>query len=120
MSRQKRVARSDGCCPPYATECKITHDALVGLGDGIAQVAQVYEWPLDERPRDANGHHGSLHVKCAVADESAALISSANLTEFALNLNMEMGVLVRGGELPRQVASHLTELIDAGVLRLIH
>jgi len=41
--------------------------------------------------------HGSLHVKCAVADASVALISSANLTDYTMSLNMELGVLVKGG-----------------------
>lgn len=29
-----------------------------------------------------------------------AFISSANLTEYALSLNMELGILVKGGNLP--------------------
>jgi phosphatidylserine/phosphatidylglycerophosphate/cardiolipin synthase-like enzyme len=33
-----------------------------------------------------------LHAKCAVADEAAAFISSANLTKYALNLNAQKGV----------------------------
>ena len=32
------------------------------------------------------------YAKCAVADEAAAFISSANLTEYALNLNAQKGV----------------------------
>ena len=48
--------------------------------------------------------HGSLHVKCAVADDAAALISSANLTEYAMNLNMELGLMVKGGDLPSSLA----------------
>jgi phosphatidylserine/phosphatidylglycerophosphate/cardiolipin synthase-like enzyme len=52
----------------------------------------VYVWPLDKRPKDGAGRHGSLHAKCAVADEAAAFISSANLTKYALNLNAQKGV----------------------------
>jgi hypothetical protein len=44
-------------------------------------------------------------------------IASANLAEFAMNLNMELGVLVRGGELPGQVRLHFERLIGAGALR---
>lgn len=46
----------------------------------------MYVWPLDKRPKDGAGRHGSLHAKCAVADEAAAFTSSANLTKYALNL----------------------------------
>ena len=35
------------------------------------------------------------------------LISISNLAEQAMNLNMELGLLVRGGELPRSLAGHL-------------
>ncbi len=59
---------------------------------------------------------GALHVKCAVGDASLLLLSSANLTHYALNLNMEMGILVRGGALPRRVAAHFMSLIDKGAI----
>jgi PLD-like domain len=42
----------------------------------------------------------SLHAKCAVIDSNLLFLSSANLTEFAFNLNMELGVLIKGGSLP--------------------
>ena len=48
----------------------------------------TYRWPLERRPRDDEGRHGSLHAKCAVADRELLLISSANLTHYALSLNM--------------------------------
>ena len=60
--------------------------------------------------------HGSLHAKCAVADAATLLISSANLTAYALSLNMELGLLVRGGPQPQEVAAHFTGLIQRGVL----
>ena len=47
-------------------------------------------------------------------------VSSANLTEYALTLNMELGVLVRGGSLPPRVADHFTRLIERGVLERVH
>ena len=44
------------------------------------------------------------------------LVSSANLTEFALNMNMELGLLVRGEDLPDRVVEHLNQLIQERVL----
>ncbi len=92
-------------------------EELKGLGENVAARTSVYVWPVHTRPRDESGHCGALHVKCAVADESVALISSANLTGHAFNLNMELGVLVRGGAMPLQIAEHLRRLIDRGILR---
>ena len=51
-----------------------------------------------------------------VADGHWLFLSSANLTEYALSLNMELGVLIRGGPLPRQVEDHFSGLIAAGEL----
>jgi len=45
-----------------------------------------------------------------------ALISSANLTEYSMSLNMELGLLVKGGNLPRELASHLLSLIVGRIL----
>lgn len=60
-----------------------------------------------------------MHAKCAVADGARLLVSSANLTEFALNMNMELGLLVRGEELPGRVVEHLNHLIRERVLVLL-
>ena len=47
-----------------------------------------------------NGKVGILHVKCVVADGRWLFLSSANLTEYAFTINMELGVLITGGEHP--------------------
>ena len=44
-------------------------------------------------------------------------LSSANMTSFALSLNIELGVLLNGGDAPRQMERNLSELIRTGVLR---
>jgi phosphatidylserine/phosphatidylglycerophosphate/cardiolipin synthase-like enzyme len=100
----------------HASEGKIAYESIVALGADVKKMAQVYIWPFDCRPVDDAGHYGSLHVKCAVADASLLLVSSANLTHYALTLNMELGVLVRGGTAPGRVAAHLDHLIQHGVL----
>ena len=76
----------------------------------------MYVWPLDERPKDRAGRYGSLHAKFAVADEARSSVSSANLTEYAFNFNMELGLLVRGGHLPGRVVEHLRGLMQDRVL----
>lgn len=75
--------------------------------------ATFYVWPANKRPQG-----GKLHVKAAIADERAALVTSANLTGAALGENMELGLLVRGGSVPRRLSRHFMSLIDDGTLAL--
>lgn len=91
------------------------YSTLKALGSAVAQACSVYVWPVEKREKDQNGKTGSLHVKCAVADAKWAYLSSANLTEYAFSINMEMGVLFRGGRIPPQVQRHFEKLIQAGV-----
>ena len=98
------------------SEGAVTFNATAAMGTELIHAATVYAWPLEKRGMDANGNRGALHVKCAVADDEAVLISSANLTEHAMNLNMELGLLVRGGELPLSLAGHLRSLMQNGIL----
>lgn len=58
----------------------------------------------------------SLHAKFAVADSRCLLTTSANLTGHALELNMELGVLITGGEAPREVVRLVDDLIAQGDL----
>lgn len=104
---------------PEASQGRVAFDTLRGLGEEVVQRAQIYIWPADQRPQSVQGRTGSLHAKVAVADSRLMLISSANLTEYAMTLNMELGVLVRGGLLPERVQAHFEHLISSGVLRLI-
>jgi phosphatidylserine/phosphatidylglycerophosphate/cardiolipin synthase-like enzyme len=91
---------------------------LAALGEPVAQRAEVYYWPAEQRPRNDAEGQGVLHVKAAVADGRCMLLTSANLTEHAFTLNMEMGLLVTGGSLPAQTERHFEWLIGAGVLRM--
>jgi len=102
---------------PEPSGQRITYDTIQALGRAVQQRATIYIWPRDQRAQSPQGKTGSLHAKCAVADTSLLFLSSANLTEYAMQLNMEMGVLIRGGPLPGQVATHFTRLIESGVLR---
>ena len=65
------------------------------------------------------GRHRRDHVACgqlAVADGRLPFLSSANLTEYAFSINMELGVLVTGGVHPVSVERQFQELTDAGAL----
>ncbi len=101
---------------PNETESQSEYDNLVALGDKVASVSTVYYWPHRNRPKDKNGKVGILHVKCAVADGQSLFLSSANFTEYAFTINMELGLLITGGKLPGQVESHFDRLASSGSL----
>ncbi|QQD22785.1 phospholipase [Oceanospirillaceae bacterium ASx5O] len=59
---------------------------------------------------------GRVHAKIALADDSACFITSANLTEYAMNKNMEAGLIVKGGTVPKNLKAHFDGLIDTKIL----
>jgi cardiolipin synthase len=89
------------------------------LGCVVAAHATLLQWPPERRPRDEQGHAGLMHVKAAVADSKVAFLTSANLTEAALERNMELGVLIRGGGLPAAIDRLIDALVESGELQLV-
>ena len=79
--------------------------------------ATFYEWDKGKTANDFS--HASVHAKCAVADGALAFVTSANLTEAAMERNMELGVLIRGGQLPRALESHLIALGTTKQLKMV-
>jgi phosphatidylserine/phosphatidylglycerophosphate/cardiolipin synthase-like enzyme len=81
-------------------------------------------WPGDRHPDvfydprslELDGPHSVLHAKAIVADERAAFITSANLTEAAFDRNIEVGVLARDHTLAASLAKHFRVLIDRQLL----
>jgi phosphatidylserine/phosphatidylglycerophosphate/cardiolipin synthase-like enzyme len=93
---------------------KITFDGLDSIRKRVPR-ASVFYWPLQRRARSAAGTYGAMHVKCLITDRKMALVSSANLTNLALVMNMELGLLV-SGSVPGRFAAHLDQLILRGEL----
>jgi len=98
------------------SEGGFTGEPRAALGAELARRCNLWVWPADRRGRDSDGRVGLLHAKCALADGERLLVSSANFTGKALFQNMELGVLVDGGELPVRVGEHLEALMRDGVL----
>jgi len=82
----------------------------------IREQMEIYVWLREKRPQDDQGRVGSLHIKGAIADEKDLLITSANLTEYALTLNMEMGLLTHSPDLASQVNQIFHYLINQEIL----
>jgi phosphatidylserine/phosphatidylglycerophosphate/cardiolipin synthase-like enzyme len=78
------------------------------------------EWPGETRPQVfydprslyMEGPGGVLHAKAVVADDEAVFVTSANLTEAALDRNIELGILLRDRSLALSIASFFKVLIE--------
>jgi len=55
---------------------------------------------------------GRVHVKAVVADDVAALVTSANLTGAAINIGTwKLGVLISGGSAPKRIRERFDRLL---------
>ena len=92
-------------------------------GDSVKAMAEavpgatILVWDRDARTPEGIVPSASVHAKCAVADRKLAFITSANLTSAALERNMELGVLVRGGDVPGRLRAHLEALGATKVIK---
>jgi phosphatidylserine/phosphatidylglycerophosphate/cardiolipin synthase-like enzyme len=83
------------------------------------------DWPGSARPSvfydpralELEGPGGVLHAKAVVADDEAVFITSANLTEAALDRNIELGVLIRDRTCALAVGGYFRSLIDRTLLK---
>ena len=83
------------------------------------------DWPGSSRPSvfydpralEQVGPGGVLHAKAVVADDEAVFITSANLTEAALDRNIELGVLIRDRALALTISGYFRNLIDRDLLK---
>ncbi len=101
---------------PDKIEGEGEYSTIHALGQEVAACSAVYFWPKENRPVGDNGKVGILHVKCATADGEWLFLSSANLTQQAFTINMELGTLVRGGTIPNRVEQQFDRLIQCGQL----
>ncbi len=93
---------------------KVDHDSVAAMRKTVP-LAQLFAWSTQAKSADGK-FSGVVHAKCAVADGQIAFITSANLTSAAMERNMELGVLVKGGNLPRELHDHLDALIATQVV----
>lgn len=85
------------------------------------------DWPgstrpdvyYDPRALELEGPGGVLHAKAVITDDEAVFVTSANLTEAALDRNIEIGLLVRDRGLAATLKTHFQGLIDGDLLRLL-
>ncbi|MBB5864989.1 MULTISPECIES: DISARM system phospholipase D-like protein DrmC [Xanthomonas] len=81
---------------------------VIGKLRALVPSAKLFAW----HERAAKFSSGRVHAKVAVADGEVCFITSANLTGHAMEQNMEAGVLLTGGQIPRSLHDHLQALVD--------
>ena len=104
---------------PHKIEGEGEYNTIRALGEQVATCSSVYFWPKENRKAGHNNNVGILHVKCAVADGEWLFLSSANLTQQAFTINMELGMLVRGGTMPERVEKQFERLIHSAILERV-
>lgn len=102
-------------------------DDTTGSGELVRRFAERLwgkDWPGERRPDvfydprslEPDGPGGVLHAKAVIADDVAAFVTSANLTEAAFDRNIEAGVLSREPGLAATLSFHFRVLIERGLL----
>lgn len=89
----------------------ITFDAI-GKMRTLVPSARLHVW----REKAESFADGRVHAKVAVADDRLCFITSANLTGYAMERNMEAGLLITNGDVPLLLQRHLAALIDTRVV----
>ena len=97
---------------------KVTVDSVRTMKK-VVPSANIYAWHVGTRKKAATSPSGSVHAKCAVSDGKLAFITSANLSMAAMERNMELGVLVRGGHLPDELHGHLEALVATETVKRV-
>jgi phosphatidylserine/phosphatidylglycerophosphate/cardiolipin synthase-like enzyme len=90
---------------------KLSLSGSKAFSSSIFRLANIFIWPIENRPHTLDGKYGSLHAKLAVADCKKVFISSANLTDYAMELNMEMGVFIDDGGIGIRITDLFNDLI---------
>ena len=93
----------------------ITMDVIGKMLDLVPD-AHLYAW----RDKSSEFADGRVHAKLAVADRQSCFITSANLTGYAMERNMEAGVLIIGGKTPMMLHDHLLALIDMQMVQRVN
>lgn len=108
-----RQAAAQGVENVLVLELSADNPGYTGSGRSFSGASALrLTWHAEQRTRGA-----SLHAKILVVDD-AALVGGANLTDSAMNRNIECGLL-RDGPQPARPWGHVLGLRDAGMLRQV-
>ena len=94
------------------SEGALAHDGCSRFDRRILQGSKLYAWTPTNRQRGPAGKVALMHAKAVVADAAVMFVTSANLSGAALERNIEVGVIVRGGPHPRWLAERFQQLVE--------
>ena len=114
------AANERGVCITMLLESSQGHGGsisidVIGKMRGLVPGAQLYAW----RDKTVDFADGRVHAKVAVADGRICFITSANLTGYAMEKNIEAGVLISEGKVPMMLHEHLLALLRTKVVSLL-
>ncbi|RYD63093.1 MAG: hypothetical protein EOP84_33955 [Verrucomicrobiaceae bacterium] len=95
---------------------QISHDACKAFPPSLQNAGCLWLWPLAKRKLNKKGLPGKLHAKCLVIDGRETLVSSANLTEDAMERNIEMGLRCTNSAIAQEIELRFNSLKKAGIL----
>jgi cardiolipin synthase len=95
---------------------QLSHDSSKAFPKSFIDTGYVWYWPLNKRPKNPKGMPGKLHAKCLVIDDSEVLVSSANLTDDAMERNIEVGIRCANVSMASQLKAKFDALIEDGQL----
>lgn len=96
---------------------KFDGHGLARLSNSVRDRAVFLCWPRARRVEIAgeNGY-SAMHAKCVIADRRIAFVTSANLSKSAMEHNIEVGVVIRGGDQPARLAGRFEDMANRGEL----
>ena len=123
MASDRGFARA--AWPPPACACTSAGTAVIANSTASGETARILEFifilPVLRIRKLIPGYITGLAFqdvdRAVVVDDEAVFVTSANLTEAALDRNIEVGLLVRDRALALTLSSHFRGLIDRGLLR---
>jgi phosphatidylserine/phosphatidylglycerophosphate/cardiolipin synthase-like enzyme len=95
---------------PHLVEGESAFDTLKEVGSEVKSVTHLYFWPKENR-LFRKGKPALMHAKCCIADRELMFLSSANFTDQAFNLNLEIGLLLRDPQTCAAIADYFDSLL---------
>lgn len=97
------------------THSSLAVDSIPRMKSAVP-AANLYTW---DQSQSHSNSIGVVHAKCAIADDYLAFITSANLTVAAMERNVELGILIKGGDLPSRLDEHLRSLVKEEIFKKV-
>jgi phosphatidylserine/phosphatidylglycerophosphate/cardiolipin synthase-like enzyme len=104
---------------PQSSLYKIKQDPMEDFSSEFKKKANFYIWPYKNRKIEGDDQTGSLHAKFILQDDKRLFITSANLTQYAMDRNIELGVIIEDQLAIKKLCDHLDILISENVITKI-